>query len=77
MHCREASRTSVKLDVSGGVAGRAYSSVFIGISIMNRNSVIHRLHVVMATLLKATKVGSVRPNRPQAIEVNRPYQNDS
>jgi len=31
-------------DLPGGVAGRAYSSVFAGISIINRNSVSVRVH---------------------------------
>ena len=44
MHSRDASRISTKLDVSGGVAGRADSSAFAGISIINRNSVSVRVH---------------------------------
>jgi hypothetical protein len=44
VHLLAAASTSAKLDVSGGVAGRAYSSVFVRMSIMNRDSLNFRLY---------------------------------
>lgn len=74
MHSREASRTSVKLDVSGGVASRAYSSAFAGMSIMNRKSLSLCLYVVVAAVLSGGKVGTPRRADRGEGSVRRPYR---
>jgi hypothetical protein len=69
VQCSAASRTVDRLDESGGVAGRAYSSVFVAIlSLINRNSRAVRLYLIAMAILETSRL-TLRPFREDDVDL--------